>query len=297
VKLNKNRRGQWAERSIELALMLAAGLSVATTLGIVLVLVTESVHFFHTVALSDFLTDTVWMPLFAEPRYGVLPLIGGTLVTAGVALTLAVPLGLGVAIFLAEFASKKTRETLKPALELLAGIPTVVYGYFALNAVIPLLQLFIPELPGFNMLGAGLVMGIAIVPYMASLSEDALRAVPVHLREAAAAMGATQLQTAWQVVMPAARSGIVAALVLSVARAIGETMIVSIAAGMQPKLSANPLEQAQTASAYIVSVVLGDLPHGSVGYQSIFAVGLVLFLLTLILNMLAQIVRLRSVRL
>ncbi|HKT35376.1 MAG TPA: phosphate ABC transporter permease subunit PstC, partial [Nitrospira sp.] len=257
---------QVKEKAIESLLLLAALTSVAVTIGIVGVLVYESVAFFRQISIWDFLTDRQWTPLFSEPHYGILPLVSGTLVTTGVALGLAIPMGSLIAIYLSEYASCGTHEVIKPALELLSAVPTVVYGYFALLFVTPALQKVWPELPGFNMLSAGLVIGIMIVPYVSSVSEDAMRAVPVHLREGAFALGATRMQTALRVVFPSALSGITAAYVLGISRAIGETMVVAIAAGMQPTLTWNPLEPAATMTAYIVQVSLGDLPHGSVGY-------------------------------
>jgi phosphate transport system permease protein len=282
--VSPSRWSQLKEKGIESLLLVAALTSVAITLGIVGVLAYESILFFRHVSLVDFLTDRQWTPLFAEPHYGILPLVSGTLVTTGVALVVAVPMGSLIAIYLSEYASRLLRETVKPALELLSAVPTVVYGYFALLFVTPALQKIWPELPGFNMLSAGLVIGIMIVPYVSSVSEDAMRAVPVHLREGAFALGATRMQTALRVVFPSALSGITAAYVLGVSRAIGETMVVAIAAGMQPTLTWNPLEPAATMTAYIVQVSLGDLPHGSVGYQTIFATGLTLLLITLVFN-------------
>jgi phosphate transport system permease protein len=220
-------------------------------------------------------------------------LLAGTVSSSAVALCVAVPLGTIIAIYLSEFAGHKTRETLKPVLELLSGVPTIIYGYFALLFVTPLLQRFFPELPGFNILSAGLVMGIMIIPYVASLSEDAMRAVPMGLREGSYAMGATRYQTAVKVVVPAALSGIASAYILGISRAVGETMILAVAAGMQPNLSLNPMEPAATITSYIVQVALGDLPHGSIGYQTIFAAGLMLLLLTLLFNMLGYWVRRR----
>lgn len=273
------------EKAIESLLLFAALTSVAITVGIVGVLVYESIGFFRHISLLDFLTDSQWTPLFSEPHYGILPLVCGTVVTTAVALAVAIPMGSLIAIYLSEYASRSIRETIKPALELLSAVPTVVYGYFALLFVTPALQTLWPELPGFNMLSAGLVIGIMIVPYVSSVSEDAMRAVPVHLREGAFALGATRMQTALRVVFPSALSGITAAYVLGISRAIGETMVVAIAAGMQPTLTWNPLEPAATMTAYIVQVSLGDLPHGSVGYQTIFATGLTLLLMTLVFNL------------
>ena len=284
---------QMKEKAIESLLLFAALTSVAITIGIVGVLVYESIGFFRHVSLWNFLTDTQWTPLFSEPHYGILPLVSGTLVTTAVALAVAVPMGSLIAIYLSEYASRGIRETIKPALELLSAVPTVVYGYFALLFVTPALQTLWPALPGFNMLSAGLVIGIMIVPYVSSVSEDAMRAVPVHLREGAFALGATRMQTALRVVFPSALSGITAAYVLGISRAIGETMVVAIAAGMQPTLTWNPLEPAATMTAYIVQVSLGDLPHGSVGYQTIFATGLTLLLMTLVFNLAGHVLKKR----
>jgi phosphate transport system permease protein len=281
------------ERAIELLLQLAAFTSVAITLGIVGVLSYESFLFFRQVSIVDFLTDRQWTPLFADAHYGILSLVSGTLVTTTVALLVAIPMGSLIAIYLSEYASRSVREFIKPVLELLSAVPTVVYGYFALLFVTPALQALWPGLPGFNMLSAGLVIGIMIVPYVSSVSEDAMRAVPTHLREGAFALGATRMQTALRVVFPSALSGITAAYVLGVSRAIGETMVVAIAAGMQPTLTLNPLEPAATMTAYIVQVSLGDLPHGSVGYQTIFATGLMLLLMTLLFNIAGHVLKKR----
>jgi phosphate transport system permease protein len=272
------------DRLIEGVLFLAGLVAVFTTIAIVVTLVTESLPFFRTVSVPDFFTDTMWTPLFAEPRYGILPLVAGTLVTTAVALCVAIPCGTVIAIYLSEFATFRVREVVKPALELLGAVPTVVYGYFALMIVTPFLQRVIPGLPGFNMLSAGLVIGIMIIPYVASVSEDAMRAVPTYIREGSYAMGATRLQTALRVVFPGALSGISAAYILGISRAVGETMVVAVAAGLQPNLTWNPTESAATITAFIVQVSLGDLPHGSIGYQSIFAAGLVLMALTLVFN-------------
>ncbi len=293
ARMARKRLRNVKERVIEATLFLAASVSIATTAGIVIILFGESFSFFQQVSLADFLTGTQWTPLFADAHYGILPLLSGTLVTSGVALLVAIPLGTVIAIYLSEFAPFAVREIGKPLLELLGGIPTIVYGYFALLFVTPLLQRAFPSLPGFNMLSAGLVMGIMIVPYISSLSEDAMRAVPMHLREASYAMGATRFQTAWRVVSRAAFSGIAAAYILGISRAVGETMIVSIAAGMQPNLTWNPAEPAATVTSYIVQVALGDLPHGSIGYQTIFAAGLTLALITLFFNVLGHLLRKR----
>ena len=272
------------DRIVE-AFLVAAGLvAVFTTLAIVAILLMESAAFFEHVSLVDFFTDTMWTPLFADAHYGILPLVAGTLTTTMVALVVAVPLGTTIAIYLSEFAPFQVRESVKPVLELLGAVPTVVYGYFALTTVTPVLQWFMPDLPGFNMLSAGLVIGLMIVPYVSSVSEDAMRAVPRYMREGSYAMGATRLQTALRVVVPGAFSGLAAAFILGISRAVGETMVVAIAAGMQPNLTFDPREPAATITAYIVQVSLGDLPHGSIGYQSIFAAGLVLMSITLIFN-------------
>ncbi|MCS6945359.1 MAG: phosphate ABC transporter permease subunit PstC [Sutterellaceae bacterium] len=281
------------ERIIELILFVAAFSAVATTLAIVYILVHESIGFFNHVSLKDFLTDTMWTPLFAEPRYGILPLVSATLTVAGVALAIAIPMGTVVAIYLSEFAPHWVRETVKPFLEMLEAVPTVVFGYFALLFVTPLLQKLIPDLPGFNMLSAGIVIGIFILPYISSVAEDAMRAVPMAMREGSYAMGATRFQTAVWVVTPAALSGIIAAYILAISRAIGETMVVAIAAGLQPNFTFNPTEQGATITAYIVQVALGDLPHGSIGYQSIFAAGLTLVVMTLGFNVVGHLLRKR----
>ena len=280
----RSRLRQLRERLVESLLFLAALSSVVITIGIVGVLAVESAGFFKQVSLLDFLTDTQWTPLFDDAHYGILPLMAGTLVTTAIALVVAIPLGTITAIYLSEYAGYRTREIIKPLMELLSAVPTVVYGYFALLFVTPLLQKLLPELPGFNMLSAGIVIGVMIIPYVSSVSEDAIRAVPMHLRESSYAMGATRLQTSLRVVIPAALSGIAAAYILGISRAIGETMVVAIAAGMQPNLTWNPMEPAATITAYIVQVSLGDVPHGSIGYQTIFAAGLTLLLMTLVFN-------------
>ncbi len=272
------------DRVIESLLLLAALVAVFTTVAIVYILISESLPFFRQVSLHDFFTDTMWTPMFDQPRFGIMPLVAGTIVTTMVALCLAIPCGTIIAIYLSEFAPYKLREVVKPALELLGAVPTVVYGYFALQMVTPFLQKFIPGLPGFNMLSPGLVIGIMIIPYVASVSEDAMRAVPNYMREGSYAMGATRFQTATRVVVPGALSGIAAAYILGISRAVGETMVVAVAAGLQPNLTWNPLESAATITAFIVQVSLGDLPHGSIGYQSIFAAGLVLMVTTLVFN-------------
>ncbi len=287
-RLAKNALRNVSERLIEAVLFAAAAVSVLTTIGIVYVLVSESIHFFQNVSIVDFLTDTQWTPLFDDAHFGIMVLISGTLVSSAVALLVAIPMGTIIAIYLSEFADSRVREVAKPVLELLGGIPTIVFGYFALLMVTPMLQFVFPDLPGFSLLSAGLVMGIMIVPYIASLSEDAMRAVPMSLREGSYAMGSTRLHTAIHVVVPAAISGLAASYILAISRAVGETMILAVAAGMQPNLTWNPMEPAATITSYIVQVALGDLPHGSIGYQTIFAAGLTLMMITLIFNIIGQ---------
>ncbi len=293
ARLAKRKSRHVRERLIEVLLFLAASVSVVVTIGIVLILVTESYQFFQHVPLVDFLTDTQWTPLFDDAHYGIMVLLSGTLVSSIVALAVAIPLGTIIAIYLSEFAPFAVREVAKPFLELLGGVPTIVYGYFALLYVTPALQYFFPGLPGFNLLSAGLVMGIMIIPYISSVSEDAMRSVPMAMREGSYAMGATRFQTAIRVVTPAAFSGISAAYILGISRAVGETMILAVAAGMQPNLTWNPAEPAATITAFIVQVALGDLPHGSIGYQTIFAAGLTLMLLTLFFNVLGHMLKRR----
>lgn len=290
-RLAKNFRRNFVELLIEFGLLSSGIVAIFITLAIIYILVSEAIPFFQHVSIIEFLTDTVWTPNFSIKHYGILPLISGTLTTTGIALFVAIPLGTITAIYLSEFASHKVRETIKPILELLIGVPTVVFGYFALMLVTPFLQRIYPDLSTFNMLGPGIVMGIMIVPYIASISEDAMRAVPMAMREGAYAMGATRFQTAVRIITPAAISGIIAAYILGISRAIGETMIVAIAAGQQPNFTFNPVESAATITSYIVSVALGDLEHDGIGYQSIFAAGLTLLIMTLFLNILGHIVR------
>jgi phosphate transport system permease protein len=284
TRLRAKRARKIKEKIIESVLFLSAFVSVFTTVGIVYILLKESMVFFSQVPISRFLTESQWTPLFDNPQFGIMVLLSGTLTSSAIALCVAIPLGTTIAIYLSEFARPRTREIAKPILELLSGVPTIVYGFFALLFVTPLLQKIFPSLPGFNLLGAGIVMGIMIVPYISSIAEDAMRAVPMALREGSFAMGATRLQTALKVVVPAAFSGIAAAYILGISRAVGETMILAVAAGMQPNLTFNPMEPAATITAFIVQVALGDLPHGSVGYLTIFAAGLSLMLLTLVFN-------------
>jgi phosphate transport system permease protein len=284
----------WKDWIIQRLLLLAALSSVAVTTGIVAILVYESTPFFNKVPLTSFLADTMWSPTFpVNPRFGILPLIAGTIVTTAVAIAVALPVGTMIAIYLSEYAPFALREVLKPILELLSAVPTVVYGYFALSFVTPLMRRFFPDLPLQSMLSAGIVMGVMIIPYVSSLSEDAMRAVPMLLREGAYALGANKMVTSIRVVYPAALSGIGAAYILGISRAIGETMIVAIASGSQPNFTFNPAQPAATITAYIVQVSQGDLPHGEIGYQSIFAAGLTLFLMTLGFNILGHILRKR----
>jgi len=290
-RLARKKTRNLRERLIEVVLFLAASVSVAVTIGIVAILLTESFQFFRHISIVDFLTDTQWTPLFDDAHYGIMVLLSGTIVSSLVALAVAIPLGTIIAIYLSEFAPFSVREIAKPFLELLGGVPTIVYGYFALLYVTPALQYFFPSLPGFNLLSAGLVMGIMIIPYISSVSEDAMRSVPMAMREGSYAMGATRFQTAIRVVTPAAFSGIAAAYILGISRAVGETMILAVAAGMQPNLTWNPAEPAATITAFIVQVALGDLPHGSIGYQTIFAAGLTLMLLTLFFNILGHVLK------
>jgi phosphate transport system permease protein len=290
-RLAKNLRRNILERFIEFGLLCSGIFAIFITLAIIYVLVSEAIPFFQHVSLYDFLTDTVWTPNYSIKHYGIMALVSGTLTTTFIALFVAVPLGTITAIYLSEFATHKVRETIKPVLELLVGVPTVVFGYFALMLVTPLLQKIYPDLTTFNMLGPGIVMGIMIVPYIASVAEDAMRAVPMAMREGAYAMGATRFQTAVKVITPAAISGIIAAYILAISRAVGETMIVAISAGQQPNFTFNPVESAATITSYIVSVALGDLEHGGIGFQSIFAAGLTLLIMTLMFNIIGHAVR------
>lgn len=284
------RRPRYGEMVVKAVLGACAVLSVGTTIAIVFALLQPTIEFFADVSIVEFFTSTTWSPLFADPKFGVLPLVTATLLITGIALALAIPVGLLSAIYLSEYARPRVRNVLKPTLELLAGIPTVVYGFFALTFVTPLLQDLWPfgDPPGvFNAASAGLVMGIMIVPTITSLSEDAMAAVPHALREGSFALGANRLTTSLRVVFPAALSGIVAAVVLGFSRAIGETMIVLIAAGGTPNLSFNPAEAMQTMTAFIASAGIGDQPTGSTGYKTIFAVGATLFVFTFLVNLLS----------
>lgn len=281
---HKQDMRRFKEVAIEKTLMVSAMVTILVTLGIILVLSVEAFNFFSVVPIVDFLTDTQWTPLFTEKHFGILPLLSGTLLTSFIAIAFAVPVGLSISIYISEYAPKSFRKTIKPALELLAAVPTVVYGFFALTVVTPFLQTFIPGLSGFNSLSAGLVMGIMIIPFISSLSEDALHAVPNSLREGSYGMGATRLQNVFRVLIPAASSGIIVSIILAISRAIGETMIVAIAAGQQPRLTLDPTVPVETITAYIVQVSLGDVGHGTLEYQTIFAAGITLFIFTFILN-------------
>ncbi|HEY0680217.1 MAG TPA: phosphate ABC transporter permease subunit PstC [Chitinophagaceae bacterium] len=272
------------EKIIEIVMMCCSFVTVLTTIGIIVVLLVDTVRFFSEVSIVDFLTDTQWTPLFSDKHFGILPLLSGTLLTTSIAILVAVPLGLIIAVYLNEYASAKFTGLVKPVLEILAAIPTVVYGFFALQFVTPLLQNIIPGLQGFNALSPGLVMGIMILPYITSLSEDALRAVPGSIREGSYGIGATKFQTAFRVMIPAASSGIIVSIILAISRALGETMIVAIAAGQEPKLTFNPKESVETITTYIVQVSMGDVPQDSLEYRTIFAAGLTLFVFTFILN-------------
>lgn len=275
------------ERIIEVGLLACGVLSIFVTLGIMGVLLFETIEFFREVSFAQFFLDLEWAPLFVNKHFGIWPLICGTLLTSAIAIAVALPFGLLAAIYLSEFAHPRTRKAIKPALELLAGVPTIVYGYFALTVVTPALQEIIPDLAGFNALSPGIVMGVMIIPMISSLSEDAIYSVPVSLREAAYGLGAGRIQTIFRVVVPAAWSGIAAALTLAISRAIGETMIVTVAAGQQPRLGLDPRDPMETMTAYIVNIAGGDVPNGTIEYRTIFAVGIMLFLMTLAMNLLS----------
>lgn len=272
------------EAIIEKVLAFCALVTILTTIGIILLLLVEAVGFFREVSIIDFLTGTQWTPLFADKSYGILPLISGTLLTTFIAIAVALPIGLTIAIYLNEYAPQRFRKVVKPLLEVLAVVPTVVYGFFALMIVTPFLKTFIPDLSGFNALSPGIVMGIMIIPFVSSLSEDALDAVPNSLRQASYGMGSTKFQTAFRVLVPAASSGIMVSVILAISRAIGETMIVAIAAGQMPNFTFDPTVPIETITAYIVQVSSGDVPQGTIAYQTIFAAGITLFVLTFILN-------------
>jgi len=279
------------ELVIERGLLFSALITIAVTVGIILVLSIEAFSFFSEVSIIDFLTDPEWTPLFTNKHFGILSLLSGTLLTSFIAIAFALPVGLSISIYLSEYAPRSFRRTIKPLLELLAAVPTVVYGFFALMVVTPFLQTIIPGLSSFNSLSAGIVMGIMIIPYISSLSEDALHAVPNSLREAAYGMGSTRLQNSFKVMVPAASSGIIVSIILAISRAIGETMIVAIAAGQQPRLTFDPTVPVETITAYIVQVSLGDVQHDSLEYKTIFAAGITLFIFTFLLNTISYRIR------
>jgi phosphate transport system permease protein len=289
----KNKKGfsvlftRFKDYIIPKLLFICALTSILVTFGIVFTLLSESIHFFGQVSIVEFLTNPKWTPLFEPRNFGVLPLVLGSLLVAFIASCVAIPIGLASAIFLSEYAPDRLRRIIKPILEVLAGVPTIVYGFFAITFVTPILRFFIPELGFFNALSAGIVVGIMIIPMIASLSEDAMSAVPRVIREGAYALGATRLEVAIKIVVPGALSGIIASFVLAISRAIGETMIVTIAAGAMPNLTFNPLEPVQTLTAYIVQVSLGDTPFGSISYYTIYAVGMTLFVMTFVMNIIA----------
>jgi len=272
------------EKIIEFLLALSGAITVLTTIGILSVLLYESVLFFKEVSIIEFFTDTQWTPLFDDKHFGILPLIAGTVLTSFIAITVALPIGLSIAVYLNEYAHPKVRKTIKPMLEILAAIPTVVYGFFALTVVTPFLQQIIPGLSGFNALSPGIVMGIMIIPLISSLSEDALYAVPKSLREASYGLGSTPFQTSFKVLIPAASSGIIVSVILAISRAFGETMIVAIAAGLEPRLTLDPTVPIATITTYIVQVSMGDVPQGSLEFKTIFSAGMMLFVFTFILN-------------
>jgi phosphate transport system permease protein len=278
--MNQSRK----EKIIEKALAACALITILTTIGIILVLLVEAVSFFREVSIISFLTDTQWTPLFTQKSYGILPLLSGTFLTTFIAIAVALPVGLTIAIYLNEYASQRLRKIVKPLLEVLAVVPTVVYGFFALMIVTPFLKSFIPGLAGFNALSPGIVMGFMIIPFVSSLSEDALSSVPNSLRQASFGLGSTKFQTAFRVMVPAASSGIIVSAILAISRAVGETMIVAIAAGHQPRLTIDPTVPIETITAYIVQVSMGDVPYGTLAYKTIFAAGITLFVFTFILN-------------
>jgi phosphate transport system permease protein len=286
IRLRAERR-RWSEDVVKGVLALCALVSVATTVGIVVALLEPSVEFFREIPIREFFTSERWAPLFANPGYGIRPLVVGTFVVTFWACVVAMPFGLGAAIYLSEYARPRVRRMLKPALEVLAGIPTVVYGFFALTFFTPLLRDLGLEVGTFNVLSAGLVMGVMLIPTVASVSEDAMSAVPQDLRDGAYGLGASRLQVSTRIVVPAAISGIVAAYVLAISRAVGETMIVLIAAGQLARITFNPLEQMSTMTAFIAATGTGDVPTGSIAYKTIFAVGLTLFCITLVMNLIA----------
>ncbi len=284
IEKNFGNKAKIQEKIIVTFLMLCSAITILITIGIITVLAIDSFKFFQTVSIISFFTDSEWTPLFYEKHYGIWPLLSGTFISSLIAICIAIPIGLTIAVYLSEYAPSKTTLYLKPILEILAAIPTVVYGFFALLFVTPLLQNFIPNLSTYNALSAGLVMGIMIIPYVCSLSEDAMRAVPNSLREAAYGLGSTKFQTSFKIVIPSAASGISVAFILAISRAIGETMIVAIAAGQEPRLSLNPANSIETITTYIIQVSMGDISQNSIEYKTIFAAGMTLFIFTFILN-------------
>lgn len=272
------------EKIIESLLFVSGMITILITIGILWVLLYEAVLFFRDVSFFDFITDTEWTPLFSDKHFGILPLLTATIMTSFIAVAVALPIGLSIAIYLNEYAPRSFRKTIKPLLEILAAVPTVVYGFFALTVITPFLQQFIPGMAGFNALSAGIVMGIMIIPLISSMSEDALFVVPRSLRDASYGMGATRFQTAFKVLVPAASSGIIVSVILAISRAVGETMIVAIAAGQQPRLTLNPLVPVETITTYIVQVSMGDVPQNSIEFRTIFAAGMTLFVFTFMLN-------------
>ena len=286
--MDRLRTQRIRESVIEKALLLCALASILTTIGIVLVLIFETFSFFEEVPILEFLTGTTWAPMYQPQHFGVLPLINGTLMIAVGAAVIAIPLGIASAVYLSEYSSPKVRQTVKPVLEILAGIPTVVYGYFAISFITLLIRVFVPDANIFNAASASIVVGIMILPMISSLSEDAMRSVPRALREGAYALGSTRFEVSTKIVLPAALSGILASFVLAISRAVGETMAVTLAAGATPKMTLNFFESIQTMTAYIVQVSLGDTPLGSIEYKTIFAVGMVLFAMTLLMNIVSM---------
>ena len=284
----KKKKTYLQESIIQMILALFASISILTTIGIVFSLLFESVIFFNEVSIIEFFTTIRWAPVFDPPSFGVLPLISGTLLIAVLSGMVSLPLGLGSAIYLSEFASSKARKLIKPILELLAGVPSIVYGYFALTFITPLLRTFLPQTEIFNALSASIAVGIMTLPMVASLSEDAMMAVPNSIRQGAYALGSTQLEVSTHVIVPAAFSGIASSFVLAISRAIGETMIVAIAAGQTPSMALNPLGSIQTMTGFMVNMALGDIQQGSIEFKTVFVVGMVLFIITLIMNLIAK---------
>jgi len=287
-KTKRDKQLEVSEKVVKGILLLFSTVTILTTVGIVTLLLLESYNFFKHVSIIEFLTGKTWAPVLKPEHFGVLPLVNGTLLIAFFACLIAIPIGLGAAIYMSEYAHKKVRAVLKPILEILAGVPSIVYGYFALTAISPILRVLLPDLEVFNVLSASIALGIMIIPMVASLSEDAMNAVPDAMRKGALALGSTTFEVSTKVVVPGALSGIIASFVLAISRAIGETMIVAIAAGATPKITLNPLTSVQTMTGYMVSISMGDIPHGSTAYYTVFAVGLLLFLMTFALNIFAR---------